>query len=325
MKKGSIKYVLWFVVAAFALLLAILFLRRVFESTNQVIDDSECANEIKTHVTMMHLTDDRQARDIYCPTKYLTLDGRPDELKRQIAELMRKEWTMWYQGKENLFGKDAENVFCHIYAVIDFKKKNFMIQDFQEYIVETKMPPPNEDTFYADYFSGHETPEAGNLFNKAKAGLHIQQIDTNGNSQNITINYQGQEIDTSKRYAIMFYYNKDHDKIEEFMKDTGTVVAGGAAGATVGGTVFGVIGGTVGAILCAPTLAGAAACAAGGAKIGAAMGAVVGGFVAVKIAQKDDPEWLSFILLREYESDDLAKMGCEIAPAIQKKRDKDVG
>ena len=55
MKKGSIKYVLWFVVAAFALLLAILFLRRVFESTNQVIDDSECANEIKTHVTMMHL------------------------------------------------------------------------------------------------------------------------------------------------------------------------------------------------------------------------------------------------------------------------------
>ena len=238
---------------------------------------------------------------IKCPTKEIEIDNKgPEQVKYIFAKELYSVCDEFNRGEINLFG-DEEKVFCVIREVISFKNKNQKISGLTEYLIEEK--PLNKKESYYDYCKPYETGRISNIYEKIPEW------------QKQAINKE--PIDTNKKYAIIFVYAKGEEELREVYKffvgesaghktmyiGIGTIVLGAlvlkaAPAIIVVGSFVRLVGWTIGA---------------GGTHI-LQSGALWNFLTNPDLKQ----EWASFFWVKEYDADELKKLGCQYLPAEQK-------
>ncbi len=288
MKQGQIhSFWIQLIIAVFIILalLYFVYLSRVGAFT--ILSEKSCEQSIDANIRG-HIRGLAIDTDINCPTNTNPIIAKSQEdKKKEVAERMNKCWTKFRAGKEELF---AENkIYCSICDVFEFEDKA-SVAGFSDYLSKTKIE--NEDITYIDYFSGYNTPQAEKALPKLTLA-QLQQTKTD-------------ELDTSKRYSIIFVYAKGKDEVAKVVRHitwqtpegkTGFIAGAGtgvAAGATVGITVFLI----------------------GSNPVGWAVGTavVVGAVVdagAYFLSSDNHPEWASFIMLKEYNAQSLKDLNCQ--------------
>jgi hypothetical protein len=288
------------ILAVFVILLVVMVITaiRAGAGTNKYVEDSECANSIKTHSFLLKTTGEAVVTDIYCPTKYYTVSGKDaDETKHSLAEAMKTCWGTWGRGQLDLFKE--EGYYCQMCSVIDFKDDDKTITGFSDYLVNTPIEP-GSDLSYVDYLSGYSSKKADPDF-----AQQYRQLRSTGS------------IDTSKTYAVMFLYAKGDKFIKSLLEGFGSVT--GSATTSAGGAVIGGISGAAVGILVAKGAAviGLGVSTGGAALVGiAAVG--VAGFI-WGLTKADEVEWFSLTMLQEYNNESLREIGCKINPVKQDK------
>ncbi|MBC8501021.1 MAG: hypothetical protein H8D38_04635 [DPANN group archaeon] len=304
MKKGQTPittYTTGMVILIICIIIGFLLVKTWTERTNTVLDESDCEKSVLSHIKMLKLSksletgEPMKATPIKCPRIDLTLKQKDeDEIKHIIAEKMRICWKNWQRGEEELFLEEA--TYCQPCYIIDFKHKNLEIRDFDKFLIETKILRQNYT--YMQYFSGSTNNEEF-ATEKLKENPDIAKIVTS--------------FKTDSKKVILFYYTKDSDMIKEIIGTLEGFAKGAAIGGTAGAIIVGGVAGTICSII--PGV-GTISCATIGAKIGAIIGGATGGFIAAQFLG-DYPLWLSFILFKEYNEEELRNLGCEIAPGKQ--------
>ncbi len=288
MKKAQAhKFWIQLIIAAIVILVFMSLFYILKEGAKDIVDERTCRESIEANARG-HIRGITIDSEINCPTNLEPIKSEnEEEKKKELAERMKECWGKFKEGKNELFA--GNRIYCSICDVIEFEDKD-KITGFQDYLVKTNIP--GKDISYADYFSGYETPKAKDVIKN----LDLSQIKA----------MQTSEIDGDKRYAVIFVYAKGKDEIEKVtrhitaqttMGKAGLIVGAGtgvAAGATVGITVF----------------------LLGSNPIGWAVGAtvVVGGAVNALfyfLSSDNHPEWASFILLKEYNAQNLKEINCQ--------------
>lgn len=298
MKKGQteIRFIVAMIVALIGLFIIFLIVKDWSENTNEVIDEKKCWNQVQSHIEMIKLTNGERIMPIECSTVYETLPQTNElAIKNAIAQKMASCWYDWHEGKEELFGEE-KFTYCHPCFVLDFEEKDLKITDFDKFLISTYVPG-TKDT-YMEYFSG----QTNNIdFSKEKL---LENPDIQQNSFN---------FNTNSKQVILLYYTKDRNKIKEMVDEVVDTLSYAAVGGGAGAIL---LGGT-GALICAPLpVIGTVTCAKIGATIGGLVGSSIGGFIGSMTSDRY-PLWMSFILLKEYNADELKNLGCDIAPAVQ--------
>lgn len=243
------------------------------------------------------------ASDIHikCPTKEIEIDNKePEQVKYMFAKELYSVCDEFNRGKINLFG-DEEKIFCVIRDVISFKNKDQKISGLTEYLIEEK--PRNKEESYYDYCKPYETGRISNIYEKIP---EWQKQDINK-----------EPIDTNKKYAIIFVYAKG----EEELREVYNFFVGGSAGHKTMYVGIGTI------VLGALVVGAAPAIIVVGTFVRSVGWAVVtsgthifqmGGLYNFLTNPDLKQEWGSFFWVREYDEDELAKLGCDYLPAKQK-------
>ncbi|MBN1792556.1 hypothetical protein JW826_02635 [Candidatus Woesearchaeota archaeon] len=305
MKKGIMYGTLVTVVLVVAaLIVLIIFLVNTNKSIANSLEDEECASSIVSHSTLLRVSGGSNAPNILCPTKYpVASASSPEEVKKAFAEALRVCWGTWGRGELQLF--EREGRYCHVCSVIEFRNKRIKADDFSKYLSENIIPASagKEPETYARYLKYFSTDAPQDEVKKA-----IEDLRGEGN------------LDSSKRYAVMFFYAKGEDNIETFLRAISTVdnkpVGGAVAGGVLGGAAA--VGGT---FLLVSNPAGWTVLAVGA--VGIAAGAVVGGVSAW--ADANDPEYMAMTMITEYDSEKLKRMGCTEVPILQDRQKESLG
>jgi hypothetical protein len=279
------------------LLVILIFLLKIRNTSVNIVEDSECKSSIMSHYVIKQITREVLVSEIYCPTRYYTIPGKnDDETKKQLADALKSCWGTWGRGQLDLFKDEA--LYCHVCSLIDFKDKSRTVSGITEYLLETPIEPGSPIT-YIDYLSGYasEKAEADNL----------QRL------ENIKF---GGTIDTSKTYSVMFVYAKGKGNVKKFLDWADALGAGTIGGGITTGATLGVVTGA-GLVIAGVASAGTAVIVAG---VVTGIGAAVGALTA------DDVDWVSTVIFQEYNAAFLEKtLQCEISPARQDKVQKALG
>lgn len=297
MKKGQLsqEVLIGVIIVLTITILSLFVVNKQLKSAQKHQELKECAQQVEAHKQMLKLTNGERGTEINCPTIYETLPAEnADEMQFQIAERMRYTWDAWDEGKGDLFVEEA--AYCQPQYVLDFENNDLKVDNFAQFLIETPIPEKNYS--YLQYFSGKTNdPEwSAEKLRDSELGNQVTSVNS------------------SKRKVVLFYYLKDSNKIKEFMSTLTGTGGGALIGGVVGGAVFGTAGGAICGTLTLGTLA--VPCAAAGAAAGKIIGSFVGGFVGSQTKTKY-PQHLSFILVRDYNAEELKEIGCEIAPSTQ--------
>ncbi|MFH1589955.1 MAG: hypothetical protein ABIB43_05295 [archaeon] len=308
MKKGEIafEYIVLMIVIMIALFIVFMFITRWKDGIEKENEGLECIGQVQSHVKMLELTNGEKVLPIKCKIKNETIK-KDEDIKRAIAERMESCWNDWLKGEEELFG-DEKWTYCHPCYILDFEE-DVVVKDFEQYLMSTNVP--NKDYTYMESFTGTSN-NADFSFEKMAENPALSQVTT--------------EFRTDTKKVILFYYTKDKNNVQELIDEaestlkgaTRGALAGELTGAIAGGIIFGAGGG----ILCGLTTlgTGTVACAAVGVKwgviIGGGVGTFAGAYLGNTFADKY-PLWMSFILFREYNAEELKSLDCDISPARQ--------
>jgi hypothetical protein len=239
---------------------------------------------------------------INCPVMNVTIKSDPnsDSTKRRIADIMgdvRYVYDTAWSGGE-LFEAKSE-VFCSVYAIIDFAQKDRTMNDFEKYLATHKYSALSDET-YMDYFG------------KRKGGF----------SQGVLLPRIVSETKASSndKYAVLFWYKKQYSGMEEALNTVGNAITNtGPAALPIG--IVTVIGGGV-LIGAGGTMLIASGIGYGGLTLlgFGATGAIVGGtgtagFLAYNLTYSENPKYAAQVLFVAYNNQSsLEAIGCKYFP-----------
>lgn len=244
-----------------------------------------------------------RSEEINCPTQYEEIKIRDEEaIKKKLASKMYDCWWQFWAGQEELF--NTPKIYCVICSVTSFENKDRKIRGFSKYLMETEIP--GKRIKYIDYFSGFETSKAdevvGEIEPEVLAGL------------------ENEELDTSKKYAVLFVYAKGKDNMEKIANHLFMKTPEGKLGAIASG-IFGPIAG-IGAGLGVIGSLGMVSNPVGwaiGIGVGTAALTVVGiELISYHFSSDNAPEWAAFVVFREYTAENIQELGCMELPVKQK-------
>lgn len=302
-KRGMEKETMVLLVIALVLLvLYFSFVKGVANASGRSADVTACRASVELNAKL-HLGGIEFPGSLKCPARKLSITGTDNsKANQQLAEAMRDCWYQYGEGRLNIFS--GEGTFCSVcnFAKIDTKEPVTGLPDF---LLRTPMPNDREGRTYYTYLSGgFRTSEATtDLVGKVAGGRELLDA---------AVKHQ---LEPKKTYAVIFLYARGRNYAQKAMnqltlKDTwsqaglaGSVVLG--ASATVGVLSIGIVSGPVGWI----------ALAAGGAFF-------LGGQLITYVTNPDNiPEWVSFTIVREWNSQDTAtsvldkELGCMYFPS----------
>lgn len=268
-----------------ALVLLFFLLRKIFVSADLTTEEMKCRESIGKYIVAKTLTKGDFNTQIECPTWFDTITEKNEyTIKKEVAEKMRRCWSIWYEGKNELFKEDY--LYCHPCYIIDFKEKDKKISGMNLFLAEETIPYSNLS--YMDYLAGFSTPNIKSYYDE-----NINQIEQD----------KAFVIDTNKQYAVFFVYAKGEDAIDNIKNKLGGDFPSAGIAAGIGGT---------GGFLFAVFVIGASATGPI-AVILIGAGAIISG--AIAYFSGEPPQWMSLIALREYNVDKLKDIGCEVSPA----------
>ena len=322
MKKAQMsqKTIMALIVMGLVIIVGIVLFRSFYDKSDEAVDRIKCQQSVEDHLRVMAITNTKMEAEIDCPTEFKTIEHKDEDLiMYEMATDMKYCWDLYKHGEEEFFSEN-EAVFCQICTVYEeFRHKDKELPLF-DFLTETPVMSfentEEASETYMQYFGSFETRDSEEFEDEIKrvAGGSIESVTTT--------------VDTNKEYAVIFYMTKDQDTIKAYVDATKEAIKVGAVGAVGSGAIAGTagaivgasIGGTLSAILCSPGLFAAVGCAVAGAKIGAILGGGLGvlvggayGAIAGAVLADEYVDWLSAIMIREYNAAELKALGCEIS------------
>jgi hypothetical protein len=294
------------VICIAGLIILIFFIAKVRFFSGSLVEDSKCKNSILNHVAAQKATGGDVETTITCKTNYYKAkSSNEEEAKFAMAEALKACWATWGRGEVQLFSKDA--VYCHVCSVTSFDTdgKNMNAQNFPQYLATKKIDAGNgQGLTYGQYLNYFATEESETET--------LQNLNKLGNTGS---------IDLTKSYATIFVYVRGNNYITDYLKamdPTGT-----GSGSITTGIAGGVAGGALGVL----TLKGLTVIGIG---IGGPFtwlvgGAIVGATALIALYAENEVDYLSMTMLREYNAEELQKIGCKIAPVAQDSQRRSLG
>lgn len=224
--------------------------------------------------------------DVDCPTNYFTLSYNPDTdsgrgmIKRDIANLWLDSCDVFDYGKHEL--STAQNTYCAVYAVVDFKNKGKTVPGMYDYLLNMNVPGTGQK--YVNKCAAYET-------DSDKIAAEFERLKK--------INPIADTIDTSKKYAVIFVYSKKNN----FVANLKNYLGGGWKAAGIGGAIVSTV--TAGLII------------GSGGTLALPIGAATGLVAAYEIATGGESQGYSVFLIREYSNDTMKDIGCDEFPVVQ--------
>lgn len=283
MRRGStaISIVVDITVVLLVILLAIGIVRVIKNQYDVLDDDLACGAQIMAHSAVVSQSNEMSAPTISCPTRRVIVDSDTSSSAKNdlVAKEMARCWTIWGQGKLQLFG-DAQGVYCHVCSTIHVDDAS-PLSGLPQYLDDAVY---KHDLTYAQYLVG---ASSGTFFSDAQSPL----------SSSLT-------IPTEDPVGVIFYYAKGN----EWYRDLWNVFAknpevSSSLGAGTGYLVVGSVSAASGLFFPIAHLAGLAGAGAGGAS-----GAMLGPKTIAKSS------FISAVVARPLNAKDLEELGCQYAP-----------
>jgi len=272
---------------------------RFITNVNRINEENSeietCRESVAAMASAVKLSKGFLTTQLKCPTHFINFksDGVYDGKKKiysyksknaksvisdVVADEMVKCWNKFHEGKLELFREDK--IFCVVCSSLHFETDDDIVLNKIEAVLKSKRLAGKGS--YFDYLTGFSTEKS-----------YVLPKD----QEKIVENYNYIDTRRSKDYAILFVYIKGRDRVEDFKKKT----LGATPGLVLTG--LGIVGLTV-------ATGGAGLVVAGAITIG-------GGFTTWLGASLTgaEPQWASFVVLRDYNKDSLEKLGCEELPA----------
>jgi hypothetical protein len=242
--------------------------------------------------------------EIQCPIKTYTVKSTLNDkaIKRALADRMAECWRTWYKGELELFSQEGS--YCHVCYYITFEDKNKEVEDLALFMHTQR--PAWSDLTYEKYLTPFATQSTDKVEKKLE---YYQKYNQDG------VEKAFPDLTTSNDYAVVFVYAKGLSAIDAFLAGKKTeLLAGGTFSLLYGGMAMLAGGKLVSLSMTVPFLS--AAGPAGWVVLGVgAAGAGMGGLLFWLGAKDDNPDWMSAVILTEYNTDKIQGLGCEIAPA----------
>lgn len=178
------------IIISLILVISIMAIRMWYFNTEGYTLDEKCRVSVEAHANLVKVGLPAKDSDIHCQAKEITLSEN-DNVKRLLAEDMKRCWTNYGKGKLTLF--KGEGLLCSICTIID-PKDDLKIEGFNQYVSETPMKGSQQT--YLEYITEFETEDF----------KHI----TNSELYRETSDYEEEIIELSKdkKYANIFIYAK---------------------------------------------------------------------------------------------------------------------
>jgi hypothetical protein len=296
-KKGVEHYV---IVGIILILLVLFIISLILYNLKQIYSENQeieqCRSSVEIAAASAYGTKEVFSTQLKCPIRYITFkddgvyvnnekfkDYRGNQnIKSVIEDVVADEmvlcWNKFHEGRLLLFDKDG--IFCVVCSSIHFETSNEI--ELNNFIDVLKSKKKSRGMSYFDYLTAYKTEKTESLKKDEEDTVNsLAYIDTT----------------RSKDYAIVFTYIKGRDVWDNFMTK---------AKATVPGVIMIAVGVLTTKLGFGPALVWKGLTMAG---IGAA-GA--GAYVA-----NAEPQWISFVVLRDYNVGAFDELGCEELPAVQ--------
>jgi hypothetical protein len=275
----ALSFLLAVVVGIVFIVIMLSFISKLGEKQEEDSYNSRCRNSVLAYAKLNALPFGEAIADegeILCPTRFVEIaDGRPSQMRRDVANLMFNCWHNYGEGRLNLFDPGS-NMYCAICDVFEFEDKSTKLDHFVSFLMSERVPVDVGDGYRPTYFEylSDKTTDA----------------DTVSSSKKSDMNY----LDGSKRYAVLFTHNK-----ENVWYDVVNTFAGSweNAGMTAGAGVLITLLGDPIALFVASTAVAAIPFAA------VASSALTG-----------SGEWHASVVLIEYSAEGINEIGCEQMP-----------
>ncbi len=321
--KGQMKTITRAIILIASLILIITLVTKIYNSTNEQVDDSLCSNSIESHSFITKLSKGEFTSVIECPTKYKSIKSKdPEAIKLQLANEVVDCWNTWKRGEKEFF--EDEGIFCHVCSVTNFKDKDVDLEElknFDDYFANTNMPGKDK-TFLQEIFPYESEDAWANKLNLPSSATAY------------SIQEESLDLNPYKDYAAIFYYMRGEDNLKKYwnMAKIGGIGAGTGVALMSYGVVTTVHGVKIVAVAAVGTVASAGLgsiatvpaaiygkiVAAGGAIMTVIGGAIVVGSVATAWLTADNAvDWMSSVEFREYNETVLKELGCMITPVAQ--------
>ena len=276
------KAMMEFLVGLIILLVVALVILMFFNKTQAMSEAQKtvgiCKNSIEVNA-IGHVSGMDILDEIKCPTEYKTVKTENnDEIKKTLAHDMTSCWYKMGEGQYEIF--PASTLHKTQYCVI---------------CSVTEFDNKQTVTGFLDYMAKNPAPL---LYTAGKAMSYADYLQGYSTDSIMKLEYEQEtedSIDTSHKYATIFMYTKKG----YISKELGTV------GGAVGGLTIGLVGGAF--------IIGGWTAPIGIAILGAAAGAG-GGYA---LGSEKTADWDSGVLLVQYDTENLEKLGCEVLPAKQ--------
>ncbi|MFW6311947.1 MAG: hypothetical protein ACOC1K_06910 [Nanoarchaeota archaeon] len=302
MKKGEIarEFLGRLIIIMLVLSIVLVFVNKWQDATNDAARATNCKASVKANAAL-HLKGvelSKRINEVNCPTQEIVIEKKTEdeEIKRIIADSMAECWDMYGEGKLELFGD--EGIYCAVCSYIEFEEKDKEIEGFYEYLQKQKMS--NSKLTYQEFLQGYETE----IIKEDLENLDTSEFDNLADTTTLSTN---QNLSTIFLYAKGEKYYKQ--VYERLMTPSGAMTVGMGSVSLVSGGIA----------------AGLAIIGSGGSILVLATGAaIISGIVAVGSAVYNyfftdgvNAQWMSFVVLKEYNQNELEKLGCTYAPAKQ--------
>jgi hypothetical protein len=290
-KKGMFSDIQMAILAVAAIIILVIFANKVYVGMKEKLMTSSCKDSIEAHRILASTTDGEFFSDIKCPTKEIRIKSLKTA-KETIAEDMHRCWYIWNKGDGRYF--EGEGTFCHICSVYRFQEPERKVEGMAKYLatasIKVKYPGDRPGISYMDYFQGFETPNSAKLVSQSSYN-NIESSDY---------------LNTSQRYATIFVYASGKTAITTMLE------GGGKSTLTATGGTLAIVGGLAGGLGIATAIGIANVWNPIGWFTLAGVGITAGGIALYTAFFGDsDPEWVSFIVLREYNQETLETLGCQ--------------
>lgn len=263
-------------------------------SENQEIE--QCRKSVEIAAAATYASYEVFSSQLKCPTRYVTFkdDGvyinnkkvkeykGNENIKSVVEDVVADEmvlcWNKFHEGKLLLFNKDG--IFCVVCSSIHFETSNeIQLNNFLEVL---KSKRKSRGVSYFDYLTAYKTEKTESLKKHEEEIVNsIAYIDTK----------------RTKDYAIVFTYIKGRDPWDNFLAKTKAALPG--VGMIVLGAALTKFGVGPALIWKGLTILGIGVSGTGG------------------VVAKSDPEWISFVVFRDYTKESFDELGCQELPAVQ--------
>ncbi len=282
------------VLAIAFLIIALFLVKKISEGSNAAMDEEGCRQQVLKHALSLKYSANTLASEIRCPVRQVEVKGGSEEQLGVIAEEMRKCWYSFLEGKQRVF--KGTGVFCHPCSVLRFKEGGDL-EGLTDYLLTNDIP--GGGVSYAAYLSGYSSKDAPE---EIKQFEEVWDKLLKENEESFL------SIDRDKDYAVLFLTVHGN----KFIKDVSSTYTKkkflGVSVGLIGKAGLGVM--AVGrVVLLVPIpgfrIIGGAIMAAGGA---------ISAIPAAILFEESAPEWLSLVVLTEYNEEALKGLGCSYEP-----------